>query len=152
LSANELGDQNRSDKRNPNDWKIKSGELDMSLKEKILDGSDLYSDAVARLNRERKTKKIRRYAIAVMISLSIVNCFYFFLPGKPAAVFVYALLRLMGPYVWSAVIVLFMQIFHRFQNSYSRWMFVLWINGILFLSEAYLITERVIGLIRFGSG
>lgn len=124
----------------------------MSLKEKILDGSDLYSDAVARLNRERKTKKIRRYAIAVMISLSIVNCFYFFLPGKPAAVFVYALLRLMGPYVWSAVIVLFMQIFHRFQNSYSRWMFVLWINGILFLSEAYLITERVIGLIRFGSG
>jgi hypothetical protein len=124
----------------------------MLLKEKVLDESDLYSDAVARLDREHQTKKIRMYAIAAMISLSIVNCFYFFLPGKPAEVFVYALLRLMGPYVWSAVIVLFMQLFHRFQNSYSRWMVVLWINGILFLSKAYLITERVIGLIRFGSG
>lgn len=131
---------------------INLDERNMSLKEKIMDESDFYSNAVARLNREHQTKKIRRYAITAMVSLSIVNCFYFFFPGKPADVFVYAILRLIGPYVWSAVIVLFMQLFRRFQNSYSRWMFVLWINGILLLSEAYLITERVIGLIRFGNG
>jgi hypothetical protein len=91
---------------------------------------------------------IKRFALAAMIVLSVMNCCYFFFPGDPAKVAAYAFVRLIGPFIWSAFMVLFLQLFNRFRNTRSRWLIVLWVNAILCFSETVLIAQRVIGFTK----
>jgi hypothetical protein len=95
---------------------------------------------------------IKRFAIGVMIFLSAINCCYFFFPGDPAKIVTYAFVRLIGPFVWSAFMVLLLQLFNRFRNSRSRWLIVFWVNTILCLSETVLIAQRLMGIAQLYFG
>lgn len=95
---------------------------------------------------------IKRFAIAAMSILAVMNCCYFFFPGDPADVATYAFVRLIGPFIWSAFMVLFFQLFNRFRNTRSRWLIVLWVNAILCVSEAVLIVEQVMGFAKLYAG